>query len=266
MIGSIRLVNPWRGTVWGSFSDRLNVTTSDGERWEIHCDDHYCGRSFSRHEIECWASGDPLSNEELSVGGVPSEDYLGEVPARDANPQDWAWCQMTAQGESRLKPDQRPSVDEMVTACKEAIEADLSESLPLVDRFELWGCELENAEPIALLLTGTTEFAARGTFSPSWRFCSAIDHEDYWPDQTEKPPTKVFEDKINGLLLKTESGRVTYAARLFERIDQKQAREIRLHESHPEPAAQPIELGQGLLAKQFLSEYLDLRDHWENAR
>lgn len=270
MIGSIRLVNPWRGTIWGSYNDRLRVTTADGERWEIHCsvngDDFYCGRSFSLNEISAWAAAEPLSAAELSVSeGLQEDDLLGEVPATSSDPKEWSWYTVTPNlGESRLTREAKPSSEELAAACREAIEATKLESIELIDRFELWGCDLETGEPLALLLTGNTELDARGTFSPLWRFCvPSVDRENYWPAGASKPPAKEFEDRLNERICRAvEGGRVRFASRLFERLDADTVRELSLP-NQTALTTEPISLKRGLLAEPWESEHRELRRKWE---
>lgn len=271
MIGAIRLVNPWRGTIWGSYNERLRVTTADGDRWEIHCSlnglDFYCGRTFARAEIEAWAIADPLSEGELAVGhGLEEDDVLGEVPARVPDPAKWSWYAFDNHGESRLKAKVRPTTAELVAACKEAIAADSLNSVPLIDRFELWACDTETLEPLALLLTGNTELDARGTFSPLWRFCVHIDHEDYWPEGCDKPPTREFEDRLNERVCPwTERNTKRFVSRLFERIDKQTVRELPLP-CRPSLASEPLALPQALLAEPWNTEHAQLRRLWEVAR
>lgn len=248
MIGSVRLVNPWRGTVWGSFRDRIRVTTADGQRWEIHAcaagDDFYAGRSFSRHEISAWAQSDQLSPAELMVAeGLEETDLLGEAPAIKIDPQDWRWYSVSAAGESHLAREARPTAAEITDACAEALAADSLDSIPLIDRFELWGCDLKDGTPLALLLTGRTETEARGTFSPLWRFCRACDHTE---------ATSRFQDAINARLV-GGSGRFNFACRLFERVDQWNAIEIPL--TRAGVGAGKVFLPRGLVAEELAAKH-----------
>lgn len=242
MIGATRLVNPWRGTVYGGFVGALAVTTADGVRFEVHQDDHYPGRSFARDEIEAWAARSPLSPAELSVAhGVPERDGLGAVPARSGDPAEWTWYQITGGGESRLRRDARPSAAELAEACRDAIAACEAEAVPLLDRYELWGCDLDTGEPIALLLTGLTEHEARGTFSPLWRHRLAADLDD---------AGRELQREVNARIAPITGGRCRFACRLFERLDgvnRPRCREIDLGRG----AVAEIDVPVGLLAEPF---------------
>lgn len=254
MLGAIQLVNPDRGSVWAAKAGRLTATTADGgANFEVRCFEEgvefWPGRQFSRHELEAFAAGEPLSAEELAVvEGHPEEDDLGRVPATRPDPAAWRWYGFTV-GEVRLRKSARPSLAEFAAVASEALKLEEAETLPWLDPWELWVCDKETGEPLALAITADSrEQAETITYSPRWRFCVASHHT---------PETKQFEDRVNDRLNSAETaGRFRFATRLVFRRPNGSALEY----SQPHRDDPPIERPVGWLPRSHLAE------PWEGER
>lgn len=217
MFGCIRLVNPDRGTALAAISGRLIATSLDfGASWSIDLIDEgvafWPGRYFGREEIEAWAAGCPMDGTELSVRGIvnnDADDALGcHPPAANDVPSTWPWHNLVS---GCLDPSLLPSRDDIVWLAREALRAQDAESLPYLDRFEIWACDRETERPLALVMTALhLEEAETILYSPYWRFTCGPDKESEILD---------FEGRLNArTCLTTGSGSVHAMAAIFERL------------------------------------------------
>lgn len=259
MIGCIRLVNPDRGTALAAITGRLIATSTDfGASWSINLIEggyeYWPGRDFSRDEIETWAAGCPLSGAELSIRGIinnPADDALGgRPPADNENPETWPWHHPVA---TRLARSIRPSREDIVELAGEALRAEAAETLPYLDRFEIWACDHEDERPLALIMTAIDlDEAKRIEFSPRWRFQSGPDV----PTDMRK-----FEDRLNArILMPIRSGSFDVKWSIYERRPDGSA--IRHGADGAEIEIPPGGLPTGLLAEPWEAERLLLAEKY----
>jgi hypothetical protein len=262
-LGLIRLVNPWRGQIWcadiqtkhGTLSARTGSKPKQAfEQWDVyHCvgdSEFYCGRSFSKRELMRWFSASVPDADDQ-----PQEDELGSIPANTPDPKAWKWFALT-QGETVLKPEYKPTAADFQKVAGYALAVRPDEFYPYLDQYEIWVCDKETLEPIALVMTANSlEQADRMTFSPMVKFDRNL--------KGNNPALRELEDRINQRVNSSEkSNTFKWVHRLYKRnLDGtaiEYARENPNDTSLPLMAMGEAVLPEPYLAEPYWSEYLSL--------
>lgn len=221
-LGLIRLVNPWRGRIWcadlatahGTLSARTGAKPKNAfERWDIYLVrdgvEYWCGRSFTKRELMRW-----FSAEVLPADNQPQDDEFGSIPANTPNPQSWEWYGFTVR-EVVLPSQYKPTVADLQRLAGFALAMRPNEFSPYLDLFEVWVCDKDTLEPLALVATGSTlEEAEQQTFSPLVRLGTGDLSFEFKDCEKARSLQKQINERVNAAV---ESGCVKYASRLFER-------------------------------------------------
>lgn len=221
-LGLIRLVNPWRGRIWcadlatahGTLSARTGTKPKDAfERWDIYLVrdgvEYWCGRSFTKRELMRW-----FSAEVLPADDQPQDDEFGNIPANTPNPQSWKWYGFTV-GEVVLPSQYKPAAADLQRLAGFALAMRPNEFYPYLDLFEVWVCDKDTLEPLALVATGNTlKEAEAQMFSPLVRLGKGDLSYDFKDCGDARSLQKRINDRINAA---TVTGRVKSVSRMFER-------------------------------------------------
>ncbi len=232
MIGTMRLVNPDRGSALVVVMGRLTAVSEDGgTHWEVVLI-HGSRQFYTRRPLSC--------------------DEFGAIAAGDAEdgPWCWRWIGMSESGAVRLGPRERPTQAELFALGQKVCQFDpiADNALPRMDRFEVWLCNRETGRPVALAATALSREMAL-----------AIPHVRPW--QCVEPPlqtaeTWAFQSRINNLLNRyPRSGRYRFVVRLYERDGD---RVVRHGLDGPIGQVRSGFVPDGLLAEPWESERLAL--------
>jgi hypothetical protein len=265
MLGVMRLVNPWRGLVYfaqveGQYG-MLSARTGDFKHFSIYSvqsgKEFYPGRIFERAELAQWLLGEPLHPDQRAL----LADEFGDIPAVAPNPQSWVWLTVSGQGEERLKRAFKPNPAELQQLAGAALSLQRGQFYPLLDSWEIWLCDKDTLEPLALAITALTlEDTDWQTFSPRW-------HANWQSAPAEhKVGLHNLEKEINARINSaTDLSCFRSVHRLFQRnldgSSQEWARENPVDVSLPllKVADHPAGyLPDGLLAEPFESQRLQL--------
>jgi hypothetical protein len=197
VIGRIRLENPDRGFALVSWNGPLLAVSADGgDSWEISAFleglEYFGHAPLSRSEVRALASG-----------------VVGPEPDR------WRWTAMPAEGSPRYLPrPARPKRARLALLASEAVSTfpTDSETLPFLDRVEVWLCEPSTDRPLARVGTAlTAERALAQTHVGPFQVVEPWRHT---------PETWTFQQRLNARLNNADSpGRYRFVVRLFERTD-----------------------------------------------
>lgn len=218
--GLIRLVNPWRGRVWcaeievenGIVSARTGAEASKAfEKWDLYlCREgieYYCGRSFSKRELMRW-----FSAEVLPADDQPQNDSLGSIPANTPEPTAWKWYGFTV-GEVVLPRHLKPIAADLQKVAGYALAMRPDEFYPYLDCWEVWLCDKDSHEPVALVATGNTkEEAEQQQFSPLVRLGRGDLSYDFKEFEAARSLQTRINDRINSAV---QPGRIGFVSRLF---------------------------------------------------
>lgn len=260
--GKIRFVNPEKipsrvaEIVNEETSRVLSARTRDNQSFGVYLVDgdyeFYCGREFSKQRLVEWSKGRFVPHNQQT------EDELGSIPAT-GEPKTWRWRAFVSQGEVRLKRRLNPTSAELQELADAAIDLTLKKDEDLIDldAYECWVCDKDTLEPLALVLTATSqEEIERQHFSPLVR----LGVGDLSNDFVDVMAARELQDEINERVNSSDkSGKVAFASRIFIRHFDNTSTEFR----SPELGAKAVEYTQhpegwlpsGVFAEPWQSRY-----------
>lgn len=268
-LGLIRLVNPWRGhcycanleTEKGILSARSFDLKTFGFYSVIGNSEFYPGRDFTRKELGEWLSGQPIPPDQRSQ----IRDEFGDIPAITPNSQDWTWLSITGRGEERLTREAKPQMFEIQNLAGAALLMSKDKFLPLLDPYELWVCDKDSLDPIALVLCDISlERIDWQQFNPMWRMGRgdlSFEFQDSILTQA-RGLQKEIHARVN---TSTKASRFEFYSRIFKRNLDNSAIEYRRANIHlPNTPLEAVEshpigfLPEGLLANPWEQKRLEI--------
>lgn len=214
-IGLMRKVNPWRNqsytanvtTKSGTISARTNISSRpDLNQWDIYFIfkgiEYYYGDPIDGEKIRNWAN-EKIANTE--VGGWITRSP--EIPLHILS----------------LPAKHRPKTQDLQTVANLALSIDPNIHYPHLDFYELWLCDKETKEPIAIALTDSTLAGIDAVYyHPKFRFDRSI--KDFYPK------LKLLESEINSRINASDCEHTwAWTHRIFKRIPGQPIIEYRGH-------------------------------------